>query len=233
VKVARKALPVAQLIDSLNAVGIDLGLKDLYATSNGSTVEAQRFYRDLEPALATAQRAGKKQRVKAIHAKIANRRKDALHKASTDIVRRHGAIFVGNVNAQALAKTPAAKSVLDAGWSAFRTMLAYKSDDAGRWFSEIDEAYSTQDCSACGSRTGPKGRAQLDVRRWRCPTCGTEHHRDINAAVNIRSRGLAWLEGVFAAAAEVRADEPALNEFRASTRTGAGHGPLAAGIPVL
>jgi putative transposase len=231
VKVARKALPVAKPIDSLNALGIDLGLKDLYATSDGATVEAQCFYRDLEPALATAQRAGKKQRVKAIHAKIANRRKDALHKASTDIVRKHGAIFVGNVNASALAKTPAAKSVLDAGWSAFRTMLAYKSDDAGRWFAEIDEAYSTQECSSCGSRTGPRGQAQLDVRRWRCPTCGTDHHRDINAAVNIRNRGLAWMEGVFTAAAEAKADEHVVNEACASTRAGAGHGPLEAGIP--
>ena len=171
--------------------------------------------------------------MKAIHAKIANRRKDALHKASTDIVRRHGAIFVGNVNASALAKTPAAKSVLDAGWSALRTMLAYKSDDAGRWFCEIDEAYSTQDCSACSSRTGPKGLAQLGVRRWRCTVCGTEHHRDINAAVNIRNRGLVWLEGVFAAAAEVRARETAVNEARAAPRAGAGHGPLVVGIPVL
>jgi putative transposase len=233
VKIARKALPVAAPIESLNAVGIDLGLKDLYATSDGATVEAKRFYRDLEHSLATAQRVGKKRRVKAIHAKIANRRKDALHKASTKIVRKHGAIFVGNVNASALAKTPAAKSVLDAGWSTFRTMLAYKSDDAGRWFAEIDEAYSTQDCSSCGSRTGPRGQAQLDVRRWSCPTCGTEHQRDINAAVNIRNRGLAWLEGVFAAAAEAKASEPAVNEACASTRAGAGHGPLAAGIPVL
>ncbi len=217
VKVARKALPVAAPIQSLNAVGLDLGLKDLYATSDAASVEAQRFYRDLEPALAIAQRAGKKQRVKSIHAKIANRRKDALHKTSTDIVRRHGAIFVGNVNAASLAKTPAAKSVLDAGWSAFRTMLAYKSDDAGRWFAEIDEAYSTQDCSACGSRSGPKGQAQLGVRRWTCRTCGTVHHRDINAALNIRNRGLAWLEEVFAAAAEARANEPAVNEAHVTT----------------
>jgi transposase len=211
VKVAKQGLPVSAPIQSLDAVGIDLGLKDLYATSDGAAVRAQRFYRDLEPALATAQRARKKQRVKAIHAKIANRRKDALHKASTDIVRKHGANFVGNVSASALAKTPTAKSVLDAGWSTFRTMLAYKSDDAGRWFCEIDESYSTQDCSACCSRTGPKGREQLDVRRWRCTTCGTQHHRDINAAANIRNRGLAWLEGVFAAAAKARAEEPAVN----------------------
>lgn len=198
VKVKKKPLPVK----AADAVGIDLGLKEFYATSGGETVQAQRIYRDLEPALAVAQRAGNKRRTRALHAKIANRRKDALHKASTALVRKHGAVFVGNVNASALAKTRAAKSVLDAGWSKFRTMLQYKCDDAGRWFKEVDEAYSTQDCSRCGARTGPKGREQLDVRRWKCSACETEHDRDVNAAVNIRNRGLAWMEKEYAAAGE-------------------------------
>jgi IS605 OrfB family transposase len=79
--------------------------------------------------------------------KIANRRKDFLHKLSTELTRAKGAIFVGNVNASGLAKTRMAKSVLDAGWSAFRTMLQYKCDDAGVWFAEVDEAFSTQTCS--------------------------------------------------------------------------------------
>lgn len=159
------------------AVGIDLGLKDFMATSDGDKAEAQRFYRELEPALAIAQRANHKQRVKAIHAKIANRRKDALHKLSTRLVREHGAIFIGNVNASALAKTRQAKSVLDAGWSAFRTMLQYKCDDAGVWFEEINEAYSTQTCSCCKSITGPKGIAELGIRGWQCSVCGAEHDR--------------------------------------------------------
>jgi IS605 OrfB family transposase len=132
------------------SVGIDLGLKDFATLSTGEKIEAQRIYRGAEQALAVAQRANKKERVKAIHAQIANRRKDFLHKLSTRLVKKHGAIFVGNVNAAGLAKTKMAKSVLDAGWSTFRTMLQYKSIAAGVLFEEINEAYSTQTCSTCG-----------------------------------------------------------------------------------
>jgi hypothetical protein len=82
------------------AIGIDLGLKDLMADSDGNKVEAQRFYRDLEPALATAQRAGKKDRVRAIHARIANRRRDHLHNLSTSLARRRREIFVGKRQCQ-------------------------------------------------------------------------------------------------------------------------------------
>ena len=177
------------------SVGIDLGLKDFLAASDGRRVGAERFYRDLEPALAVAQRANKKQRVKAIHAKIKARRKDTLHKLSTELVQRYGAIFIGDVNAAGLAKTRMAKSVLDAGWSAFRTMLQYKCDDAGVWFEEVNEAFSTQTCSCCKSRTGPKGVAGLGMREWICSVCGSEHDRDINAAKNILAAGRGRLAG--------------------------------------
>jgi IS605 OrfB family transposase len=126
--------------------------------------------------------------MRAIHAKIAARRKDFLHKQSTALVRMYGAIFVGNVNAQALTQTRAAKSVLDAGWSAFRTMLQYKCDDAGAWFDEVNEAYSTPTCSACRARSGPKGLEGLRIREWTC-ACGARHHRDVNAAKNILAAG--------------------------------------------
>jgi transposase len=98
-------------------LGIDLGLKDFAAFSDEAleNVEAQRFYRDLEPALAVVQRANKKRRAKAIHAKITNRRKDFLHKLSTRIVCEYGFISIGNVSSEKLAKTRMAKSVLDAG----------------------------------------------------------------------------------------------------------------------
>lgn len=180
-----------------SAIGIDLGLKDFATISTGEKVEAQQFYRDLEPALGMAQRANNKKRVKAIHAKIANRRKDHLHKLSTRLVRENGVIFVGDVNAAALAKTRMSKSVLDAGWSTFRTMLAYKAIRHQVLFEEVSEAFSTQACSCCGviSDSSPKGRAGLGIRRWTCGDCGTEHDRDVNAAKNIAARGLARLAG--------------------------------------
>ena len=107
--------------------------------SKAGVIEAQRFYRDLEPKIASAQRAGKKDRTRALHAKLANRRKDFLHKLSTEQVASHRVIFVGDVNSQALTQTKMAKSVLDASWGTYRTMLRYKSDDAGAWFKEVDE----------------------------------------------------------------------------------------------
>jgi putative transposase len=181
------------------AVGIDLGLKDLLAVSNGYKAEAERFYRKAEEQLAVAQRANKKSRVKAIHAKVANKRNDMNHKESTALVRQHSAIFVGNVSSSGLAKTSMAKSVLDAGWSQIRTMLKYKCDNAGVWFSEVNESYSTQECSCCGNRTGPKGLEGLAIRTWECSVCNTLHDRDTNSATVIRNRGLLELHEILRA----------------------------------
>ena len=172
------------------SVGIDLGLKDFATLSNGEKIEAQRTYRQYQQKLGIAQRAKQKQRTRAIHAKIKNIRSDFQHKLSRQLVNNHAAIFVGNVNAKGLAQTKLAKSVLDASWSAFRTMLKYKCENAGVWFEEINEAYTTQTCSCCGSRhDSPKGRAGLGIREWTCQQCGTLHDRDVNAAKNILALG--------------------------------------------
>ena len=219
------------------ALGIDLGLKDFMTDSEGGRVEAQRLYRGLEAKLATAQRAGKTGRVRAIHAKIANRRKDVLHKLSTQQVRQRPAIFVGNVSAHALAQTRMAKSVLDAGWSAYRTMLQSKCDDAGVWFREVDEAYSTQECSACGARTGPKGLPGLSTRHWVCRGCGAAHDRDVNAARVIRNRGLAWLAQIASTEGPAQHTETPVGfeseDAGPVLASAAGHGRPAVGIPVL
>ncbi len=192
------------------SMGIDLGLKDFANFSDGSKEKAQKIYRGAEDKLAVAQRAKNKKWVKAIHAQIANRRKDFLHKLSTELVKKNGAIFVGDVNAAGLAKTKMAKSVLDAGWSTFRTMLKYKCDNAAVWFDEVNESYSTQECSACHARTGPKGLADLAVRKWACSACGAKHDRDTNAAKNILARGLILMQ--ISIAAEARAVEAAMNK---------------------
>lgn len=171
-------------------VGIDLGLKDFATLSDGQKIAAHRIYRQYEEKLGVAQRARNKSRVKAIYAKIKNIRNNTLQQLSTKLVKENAAIFVGNVNASGLAKTKMAKSVLDAGWTAFRTMLKYKCENAGVWFEEVNESYTTQTCSCCRSReSSPKGRIGLGIREWTCQQCGTLHDRDVNAAKNILALG--------------------------------------------
>jgi transposase len=112
-----------------------------------------------------------------------------LHKLSTTLVEEYGAIFIDNVNASALAKTRMAKSLLDAGWSLFRTMLHCKCDDARAWLDEVEEAYSAPTCSRCKRRTGSKGLGDPGIREWARFECDAYHHRDINAAANILAAG--------------------------------------------
>jgi IS605 OrfB family transposase len=188
-------------------IGIDLGLRDFAVLSNGEKIPAPGLYRDAENALAVAQRANKRRRVKAIQAKTANRRSDFLHKLSNRIVREFDWIAVGNVSAVGLARTNMAKSVLDAGWSSFRSQLAYKAVKHGARFEEVNESFSTQTCSDCGALpdSRPRGIAGLGIRQWTCSECGGLHDRDVNAAKNI------------------------LSKFT----SGSGHGTPVEGIPVL
>jgi len=171
------------------SVGIDLGCKETATDSNGDSVKG-REYRKLEVKLGMAQRAKKKKRAKALHAKIKNRRADALHKYSRKLVNENAAIFVGNVSSKKLVKTKMAKSVLDAGWSELKRMLEYKCDHAGIHFEEVNESYTSVTCSCCKKRTGPSGLEGLRIREWTCAQCGTMHNRDVNAAVNIKNIGL-------------------------------------------
>lgn len=183
------------------AVGIDLGLKDLAILSDGKTITTPKFYRKSEQALAIAQRARKTKRQRNIHSKIANRRKDFLHKASAVLAKECGIIVVGDVSPSKLARTKMAKSVLDAGWATFKDMLSYKAPMHGGKMIEVSERLSTQTCSECGSlpSSRPKGIAGLGIREWECSDCGSIHDRDVNAARNILRVGLDTLvEGAVA-----------------------------------
>ena len=178
-----------------HGVGIDLGLKELAVLSNAQRIPTPGYYRKAEVALAIAQRAHKRRRVKAIQARTARCRQDFLHKRSGEIARAFDHIVVGNINASGLAQTSLAKSVLDAGWSSFRRMLAYKAVRHGARYVEVDERLTTQTCSNCGALpdSRPRGIAGLGIREWACSDCGAVHDRDLNAALNILRRGRATL----------------------------------------
>lgn len=173
-------------------IGIDLGLKELATLNTGEKIPALQHYRKYEATLGRAQRARNRKRVQAIAAKISNARKHHLHVQSARLADQNSLIVVGNVKAATLAKTKMAKSVLDAGWSTFRHMLRYKIARRQAAFVEVDEQFTTQVCSECGTlpASRPKGIAGLGIRRWDCSDCGASHDRDVNAARNILYAGL-------------------------------------------
>ncbi|HEY2465241.1 MAG TPA: transposase [Steroidobacteraceae bacterium] len=186
-------LPVAQEVRQSvapkEAVGLDLGLKDTVATSDGDKLQAGRFYRSIERKIAQAQRRGHKRQAKRLHRTAARRRKDALHKFSRKIVNEYQTIKIGDVSSLKLAKTRMAKSVLDAGWGLLKTQLQYKGQQAGRSVLIVNERNTTRTCCSCKALSGPTGLDMLVERIWACSACGDTHDRDVNAARNIRSAG--------------------------------------------
>lgn len=194
VGVARAPLPP---ID--REIGLDLGLTSFVATSDGELVDAPQHYRRAGRKLAIAQRAlcrkkkGSANRKKAvrrvarIHAQVADTRSDWLHKLSTRLIRDNQAVYVEDLNVAGLGRTRLAKSIHDAGWSRFVGMLEYKAALYGRTFGRVDRwAPTSQICSDCGHRDGPK---PLAVREWTCGMCGAVHDRDANAARNVLALG--------------------------------------------
>jgi putative transposase len=182
-------------------VGIDLGLTHFAVLSDGRKVANPRFLRRAERKLRTAQKAlsrkqqGSRNRDKArirvarVHARVADTRRDWLHKESTRIIRDSQAVYVEDLCVAGLGRTRLAKSVHDAGWSAFTAMLEYKARRYGRTFWKAGRFEPTsQVCSACGANDG---RKPLSVRAWTCTACGTVHDRDVNAARNIVTAGRA------------------------------------------
>src|SRR6202022_3698011 len=118
---------------------------------------------------------------------VADARRDFHHKLSTTLISDNQAIYVEDLAVNGLGRTRLAKSVHDAGWSAFVSMLEYKAARYGRTFARVDRFFpSSQLCSACGVKDGPK---PLHVREWTCQACGTTHDRDVNAGINIRAEG--------------------------------------------
>ena len=181
-------------------VGIDLGLTHFAVLSDGRKVDNPRIARKAARKLRRAQqelfrrqrgsknRATSVRKVARCHARVADTRRDWLHKLSTTIVQENQLIAVEDLAVAGLARTRLARSVNDAGWSTFVGMLDYKARRHGRTFARVDRWLpSTRACSVCGAIGAAK---PLHVRTWTCG-CGTVHDRDVNAARNILAAGRA------------------------------------------
>lgn len=181
-------------------VGIDLGLKDLAICSDGEKFPVLQSLRKELPKLKREQRKlskmkrgsknydRQKMKIAKLHQRIANQRKDYLHKISYKLTNENQVIALEDLNVKGLMKNHhLALSISDVGWSEFVNMLEYKALDKGRTIQKIDRWFpSSQICSYCGCITGKK---PLWIREWRCPECGEIHDRDINAAKNILTEG--------------------------------------------
>ncbi|QUS61040.1 transposase [Synechocystis sp. PCC 7339] len=192
-----KPLPV-----NSNAIGIDLGVTSLIATSNGDKIANPKQFRKHHRRLNLAQKRlarkqkGSKNREKArrkvakIHLKITDSRKDFFHKLTTQLVRENQTIAVEDLSVKNMVKNrKLAFSISDSGWGEFVRQLDYKCRWYGRNLVKIDRWFpSSKRCSSCGHIVD---KMPLNIRSWQCPSCGTTHDRDINAGKNILAAGLA------------------------------------------
>ncbi|MFI6788399.1 RNA-guided endonuclease InsQ/TnpB family protein [Nonomuraea sp. NPDC050383] len=183
-------------------VGVDVGVKDFVVTSGGEKVANPRHLAARERNLARYQRrmarkrrgsvnrAKAKAKVARAHRKVRASRTDFLHRTSARLVRDHDVIVIEDLAVKNMVRNrKLAKAISDSGWGTFRRMLEYKAAKYGRHLIVIDRWYpSSKTCSACGHLLA---ELSLGTRTWQCPSCGTRHDRDINAAKNILAAGLA------------------------------------------
>ena len=206
-------VPIHPLPPTSQETGIDLGLESFATLANGTRILTPAYYRNAERYLAKFQRRvsrrkkGSARRRKAVnllakaHQTVRRQRQDFHHKAALSLVRHYDTIYHEDLQVRNMVKNHhLAKSISDAGWSGFLTILTFKAESAGKRVVAVDPAFTSQACSGCGVLV-QKG---LSVRWHNCPDCGTSLHRDHNAAKNIERRGQRLRGGVGIPASENR-----------------------------
>jgi putative transposase len=191
-------VPIHPLPPTGRETGIDLGLEAFATLADGTRILSPGCYRQAEAYLAKCQRRvarrhkGSARRRKAVallakaHQMVRRQRADFHHKTALALVRQHETIYHEDLRvANLLRNHHLAKSITDAAWAAFLTILTFKAASAGKRVQAVDPAFTSQTCSGCGVVVA-KG---LSVRWHACPECGTSLHRDHNAAKNIEGRG--------------------------------------------
>lgn len=183
-------------------LGLDFSMHELYRDSNGNEPEYPKYYRQSEKKLVKEQRKlslmqkgsnnRNKQRIKVakLHEKVANQRKDFLHKQSRQITNAYDCVCIEDLDMKVMSQSlNFGKSVSDNGWGMFTAFLKYKLEEQSKQLIKVDKFFaSSQTCSVCGYKNTEI--KNLAVRAWDCPQCGTHHDRDVNAAINIRNEGM-------------------------------------------
>lgn len=179
-----QAKPKAHERVGCHEVGVDPGFASLLTLSTGEVFDIASELDDSASRLAQAQRGGRKRLAARLQERISNRRKNRNHHISRKLVSENTLIAFSKDSTAKIARR-FGKSVASAGHAQLRSMLRYKSDLTGDTkYIEVPSRNSTRTCYECGALTGPQGLAGLKVRFWQCSACGSQNHRDVNAARN-------------------------------------------------